>query len=817
MQIKSTDEMSKDTSSNSNIGNGVSQKSEAVSSIDKPKIAVNATSEAGTQNMPSEMTEPSIYNPGNQRSDDIGSKNNQIRTDNRKKPDGEHSPVSYRPITKEALQSSSKRDRTAAFGDSSVLEVLPAQNGNENAPKSRAQISGVSERPQKLQRLGSNEEKKDENSSEDLSRNGDLEKQKADHIKPHIPGSSAKESVPNDDMQLIDPDPSTETEDAFKMPECDEYFLSLVNLDPIPVSKPLKRLLPREVAQLEKDLQIGQKYSDHSDDYTWKDDWNGNLQMIDKEIIMNRDALAKNPMAKQVTITFCEWVAKFAKHADDFAGVKKLFSYIYNMVGTPPMAKMIMAYHIQRPASSIAERLKFIEDATSRILYDPIVLRQDGWTTTKADAPDGSTGGAYFIGRKVLWQRTEAIIIAFVRDDGLGDLWKCMWVEDFDTFDLEADELQEGIKRWERKMAREKASGKQPKTQKISTSTRFESSRNFTVNGIQDGIVLATSYKAKTGRPWPARIMHITELKSMGHLSSRRSSSKNEIHVVFLAPYWNGQSQRTTNANSSYSTGPLFELETIDVSADTIQEYPYDISSDTLSVEKLQSAFKFLGLPKSAFPRYVDSHRIALALKSYAHGKNAEHASGIDNQATPIEAYASLTDTHPLSVRTFSFPDALLNLPFEYTLSKYPLHDEKAVQVSFDCDEDSEPIMKLDMMLNALCPPKCWGNGNNSDENKIQTKEAAVPIIESPSKTPMQISSPSTTQTYSIENFCSKFFLDSLQDFGDKFGLKLIKTKLEYLISNLNAFIVEVETNSTRDLRQSRLRSFLLNGMIEKV
>ena len=56
-----------------------------------------------------------------------------------------------------------------------------------------------------------------------------------------------------------------------------------------------------------------------------------------------------------------------------------------------------------------------------------------------------------------------------------------------------------------------------------------------------------------------------------------------------------------------------------------------------------------------------------------------------------------------------------------------------------------------------------------------------------------------------------------LSALGDKFGLKLIKMKLEYLISNLNAFIVEVETNSTRDLRQSRLRSFLLNGMIEKV
>jgi hypothetical protein len=168
---------------------------------------------------------------------------------------------------------------------------------------------------------------------------------------------------------------------------------------------------------------------------------------------INRGQLAKNPHAKKITLPFCECIAKQACHSNDFKGVTLLFSYVYHMTGTPYMAKKIMAYYIKRVAKTIPERLEFILEAIRRISYDPIVLEQDGWTTTKSEIPEGCSGGAYLIGRRAIWQRYEAVVIAFVRDEDIGDLWKAMWLEDNDTFDLEADELQEALQKWERKHA----------------------------------------------------------------------------------------------------------------------------------------------------------------------------------------------------------------------------------------------------------------------------------------------------------------------------------------------------------------------------
>merc|ERR1712161_123725 len=105
------------------------------------------------------------------------------------------------------------------------------------------------------------------------------------------------------------------------------------------------------------------------------------------------------------------------------------------MKGTPEMAKRIMAYYLQLQGKTVVQRFQD--------------LMEDGWTTVKADNPDSELGGAFLIGRKVIWHRYEVIIIAFVRDDEIGDLWKAMWFEDKDTFDLEADEIQEGMQRWE--------------------------------------------------------------------------------------------------------------------------------------------------------------------------------------------------------------------------------------------------------------------------------------------------------------------------------------------------------------------------------
>jgi hypothetical protein len=701
---------------------------------------------------------------------------------------------------KESATANGKRDRSAI--SNSILENLPTPS-----PQSKSS-SPIVVHPQKIPRHNGSIDINalvDSNSSGNPS---DDDQSNPSGCLSNEKSESQMNQNGNNSLHAIN-----DTE----LPECDETFLSLLKLDRIPETKPLAPLTPREVAELELILQIGTKYKDYSNDVSWREDWNGNLQLFDKEIVTNRDSLAKNQAAKPVTIHFYDWVTKHAKHADDFVGIRLLFAYVHNMIGTPDMVKKILAYYIQRPAASIAERLKFLEDAVKRIATDPIVLHQDGWTTVKADAPDGATGGSYMIGRNVFWQRSKAIVIAFVRDEGLGDLWKCMWVDDLDTFDLETDELLDGIKRWERKIAREQTNIKQAKPSRISSSTRFEQSKNFHVKGIESGIVLATSYKTKGGRPWPARIMHVTEVKATGQLTSRRSSSKNEIHVVFLAPYWNSQVSRTTNANSSYSTGPLFEIETIDVSSDTIQEYPFDISHGKLSLERLRASFGFLGLPQSAFPRYLDSHRIAAALKAYANEMNAKNSNGVDEKSSAT--LAALTDTHPLSVRTYAFPDSLLNLPFSYSLEKFSMNEESVTNIADDTEEETEPIMKLSHMLAALCPPMCWGH--DSGTQKTATYMPSPYKIESPHKSPVKVSFPKLgrleEESFTIQNFCSAYLNSCFSHIEDNFLLNRMQSLLVDLVSNLNTTIANVESVSDPTTRHVKLKEFLLNCIMIKV
>ncbi len=60
-------------------------------------------------------------------------------------------------------------------------------------------------------------------------------------------------------------------------------------------------------------------------------------------------------------------------------------------------------------------------------------------------------GEAFHIGRKIIWQGHEAIVIAFTPDETYGGLWKALFVEDLETFDLESGELQNAIRKWESK------------------------------------------------------------------------------------------------------------------------------------------------------------------------------------------------------------------------------------------------------------------------------------------------------------------------------------------------------------------------------
>lgn len=618
-----------------------------------------------------------------------------------------------------------------------------------------------------------------------------------------------------------------------EMPECDAYFRSLVKLDPIPGAPPIKKLSPRELAQLELSLQIGDRFSDYSNDTTWREDWNGNLQLIDKEIITNLEELATIPSAKKKTIPFCDLVAKLARHGDDFTGIKLLFSFVYHMEGTPLMAKKILAYYIHRPVSSISERLQCVMEACRRISYDPIVLTHDGWTTVKADAPDGFTGGSFLIGRRLIWEKYEAVVIAFVKDEDIGDLWKCLWIEDLDTFDLEADELLEGMKKWEKIVTKRKNAVVTSKQSR--PSNRFEANRNFTVEGIEHGIVLAKSYRSRAGHPWPARIMHVTELKALGNqILSRRSSSKNEIHVVFLAPFWNGDRNGTgsnpTAATSKYATGPLFELETIDVSSDTILKYPHSVKDGNLSITNLQSEFRFLGLPKAAFPRFLDSHRIAMALNTYARKEMKKNFQS----AVDVDATAALTDTHPMSIRTFPFPEALLHLPFEYILSKYPDPAKRKVKSFIEDDaEVTEPIMQLQTVLKAILPPNCWSENLVSSSSLPETpvkKVQPLSLPDSKGLTPtmsptldvtLRISSESEKKNlWGIESFASAYLLRHIQPSsnGDIIPLHSLEEGLRKLVKSLNKVVIESEETVVQNLesRKEKLASILVQCLTVK-
>lgn len=459
--------------------------------------------------------------------------------------------------------------------------------------------------------------------------------------------------------------------------------------------------------ELESSLQIGDTYT-YDDDDGWKPDWGGNLLLYEKEVIVNKGYLKDQPNAKPARVKYCDWVASNAPGSNGLKGLELLFRFVYNMKGTPSMAKKILAYSLQRPAESAEQRLGFIIDATQRVSYDPAVLQQDGWTIKKSDTPE--EGGGFHIGRRIMWQRHEAIIISFTPDETYGQLWKAVYVEDLETFDLEPGELQQAIKKWETKQKQLNKKRTSTRVAPPSGSTRFSATANFTVDGIENGIVLATpTSRAAQGVLWPARVMHVVEgnLAAVGNV--RRNSSKNQIQLVFLAPFWGGQQVTTTNysdAKDPYSHGALFQFETIEVSEYTIQKYPFDAAS--ISIDKMRTAFRFLGLPKSVFSRFLDAHRLAVALKTYAIKHiSGDHAARSDDQ---VFASASLTESHALSVRTPIFPQVALNVPFDFILGKLP-HPSELASVSMGDDDDNEfePAIDIDAIIRSMSPPLCFG------------------------------------------------------------------------------------------------------------
>ena len=172
-------------------------------------------------------------------------------------------------------------------------------------------------------------------------------------------------------------------------------------------------------------------------------------------------------------------------------------------------------------------------------------------------------------------------------------------------------------------------------------------------------------------------------------------------------------------------------MECIDVSEGTIQPYPHD-GRRGLNVHQLRVAFRFTGLPKNAFGRFLDSHRLAMALKLYAQDELMTSTS------SKSHATAALFDTHVLAINTARFPTALLNLPLHYVLSKLKSPEkEKAA----DAEEDViEPTLQLAYMLKAMEPPRCFGkneaveasphasNGSRDKDIKSRTSSIASPV-----------------------------------------------------------------------------------------
>jgi acetoin utilization deacetylase AcuC-like enzyme len=558
-----------------------------------------------------------------------------------------------------------------------------------------------------------------------------------------------------------------------------------------------------------------------------------------------------------VRITYCDWVASNAADSDSLRGLELLFRFVYNMKGTPAMAKKILAYALQRPADSVEQRLGFIVDAIQRVSFDPAVLRQDGWTIKKVNTPEEGEssifgaypiladlircfdtnqmfdvilfvylkGEAFHIGRKIIWQGHEAIVIAFTPDETYGGLWKALFVEDLETFDLESGELQNAIRKWESK---QKLSVKKKTTKSSpqpSGSTRFAATANFTVDGIENGIVLAVpTSKAAQGVPWPARVRHFIEMNnSVG--GSRRTSFKNLVEVVFLAPWWNGLalSSNAVDSKDPYSHGPIVEFDTIEVSEYNILKYPYD----AISIEKVWGSFRFLGLPKSVFARYLDAHRLAAALKAYAKNHiSDEHASRSDDQ---VMASANLTESHALSVRTPIFPHVALSIPFEYVLSKLSQPSELPPTFMADEDNNLEPIIDIDAIIRSMSPPECFGvkqqDSSNEQIDITRTPEYRRGVIMSPDKTftPSNVAHSQQNDEdslWSLNKFASDFLCELFQSQsssgdGAVDGLAHMEKLLTNLIANLKRHSREIPGYSTSE-RKSTLKNLLCQCLVIK-
>mmetsp|Transcript_32047 Transcript_32047/g.66908 ORF Transcript_32047/g.66908 Transcript_32047/m.66908 type:complete len:1157 (-) Transcript_32047:327-3797(-) len=470
---------------------------------------------------------------------------------------------------------------------------------------------------------------------------------------------------------------------------CQDFVSRYAELEPLPLRSPkLPELSVNQVKELEDVLGFGNPGSDG-----WRDDWNGNLAYAHEDIV--------NPVSRgRKKQSFRQSLLAWAENNDQSRRILgNLITFVYSMAKVPPAAKKILACV---DFSSAAK----MEAAVGRVGYDPAVLEQDGWVTSKSEEPEGAIGGPYLIGDMIRWQNLDAVVIAFVHDNDLGDLWKACWIEDLHTFDLEAEEVVEARKKWER---RNKPSKAKNASEDAIKQSRANGSSDFRVAGIEEGIVLASSMSpgARPGVFWPARVMHASECSGASN-PSKRSIAKYKISVVFLSPYWdsNARGKRgealSEQANDEFATGELFQVESAEANDGSIKEYTFD-PADGVDLSNLEMAFRFTGLPKIAFRCFLDSHRLALGLKHYAR-------TNLRKRTTATErATFGLFDSHPLAVMAPLYPAIVLHLPFNFILSGMPdVKREDAFK------QENEMVLNLSAIVEAMKPPKCWVDANES-------------------------------------------------------------------------------------------------------
>lgn len=362
----------------------------------------------------------------------------------------------------------------------------------------------------------------------------------------------------------------------------------------------------------------------------------------------------------------------------------------------------------------------------------------------------------------------------------IGDLWKAIWTEDdgFEAFDLEAEEVLSSKQKWERRQKQfnnstNTADSVTPSSRRL--ASRAVVSNDFTVKGIEHGIILSASFSkgARQGVYWPARVMNASE---SGRPSSqgKRNSAKQKVDIVFLSPYWAPAEPtrgRRVEARSELGvpglgTIPLLHVETVDATDEVIKPYPYD-GTEGLCIDQLRMAFRFTGLPKNTFQRFVDSHRLALALRTYAMNRLNSQMARVDRVG------AGLLDSHPLAAEAPIFPSVratwespvvtwlrchcgidlshltlakpgfgrlqvALHLPFEYILSQLPKHSGE--QASDNSMQNVEPVISLSKVVEAMRPPSCFG----LDSDKMSPSGPRCPGTPETKNTNVVVSTPST-------------------------------------------------------------------------